>query len=320
MRKYVVRRLFAMGPTLLLMSLFVFFLLRILPGDVTQLILGDSEGGIQRNQQRSVETLRRELGLDKPIHIQYLTWISDVLRGNLGKSLLTGKSVTGEMLHRLPITIQIGLMAQITAILIGVPMGIVSALKRGSWLDLLLRFWSIVFLAAPSFWVGLMILMGGVLAFNWSPPMGYNPIWENPKESMLQLMWPAMILASHQLAILARMTRSTMLEVLREDYIRTARAKGLREQVVVYRHALKNAMIPVITLAGISFANLLGGTVILEQVFSIPGMGRYLISAIQQRDYTVIQGVLVIFAVFFMLVNLTVDLLYGWLDPRISYS
>ncbi len=319
MRKYLARRLLAMVPTLFVMSLILFSLLRILPGDVAQLILGDVEGGFQMNQ-RAVETLRRELGLDKPLHIQYLTWLADVVRGDLGESLLTGKSVTGEMLHRLPITIQLGLMAQIVGVLIGVPLGILSAVKRNSWVDLLLRFWSIVFLAAPSFWVGLLILMGAVLVFNWSPPMGYNPVWENPKDSMLQLMWPAMILASHQLAVLARMTRSTMLEVLREDYIRTARAKGLREALVLRRHALKNAMIPVVTLAGISFGHLIGGTVILEQVFSVPGMGRFLIEAIQQRDYTIIQGVVVVFAVFFMLVNLTVDLMYGWLDPRISYS
>ena len=320
MHKYAARRLLALVPTLLIMSILLFLILRVLPGDITAVILGDVEEGSIRVSQSTLEVLREELGLNRPLHLQYVHWLWDISRGDLGTSLLTRKPVSEEILHRLPLTLQIAFMAKVLALLFGIPIGIMSAIKRNSWLDYLLRVWSIFFLAAPNFWLGLLVLMGGVIWFMWSPPLGYNLIWKDPTTNMLQLIWPILILALSGMAIIARMTRSTMLEVLREDYVRTARAKGLTERVVIYRHALKNAMIPVVTLAGLSFGHLLGGTVIMETVFSIPGMGLYMIEAIRNRDYPIVQGVAIMIAAFFMLVNLVVDLLYAWLDPRISYS
>ncbi len=320
MHKYAARRLLAMVPTLLIMSILLFLILRVLPGDITAVILGDVDEGSIRVSQSTIDQLREELGLNRPLHLQYVYWLGDMAKGDLGTSLLTRKPVSEEILHRLPLTLQIAFMAKALALLFGIPIGIISAVKRNSSVDYLLRFWSIFFLAAPNFWLGLLVLMGGVLWFTWSPPLGYNLIWQDPTTNMLQLIWPILILALSGMAIIARMTRSTMLEVLREDYVRTARAKGLTERVVIYRHALKNALIPVVTLAGLSFGHLLGGTVIMETVFSIPGMGLYMIEAIRSRDYPIVQGVAIMIAAFFMLVNLVVDLLYGWLDPRISYS
>lgn len=319
MGKYVLRRLVLIIPTMLILTMLVFGIMRVLPGDVATRMLSDEAGGLSVRGY-SLEALREELGLNRPLHIQYLTWLGEILRGDLGKSLYTGRSVTDEILQRLPITFQIALMGQILSLAIGIPVGIISAVKQNSLTDLLLRFWTILFLAAPSFWLALMVILAGAFWFNWIPPLGYHPIWQNPKANLLQLLWPSIILAHGGLATMARMTRSTMLEVMREDYIRTARAKGLGERIVIIRHALKNALIPVVTLAGLSFAGLMGGTVILEQIFAIPGMGFFFISAINSRDYTVVQGVIVVFAVIFMLVNLFIDVMYGWLDPRISYS
>ncbi|MFH1140954.1 MAG: ABC transporter permease [Chloroflexota bacterium] len=321
MHKYIIQRLLLMVPTVLLVTGMVFLLMRVLPGDVVQLILGDASGGfVSRSGNVSADVLRERLGLNQPLHVQYLTWLWDMVRGDFGNSLYSNKSVGPEIALRLPITVQLALMATILGLLLGIPLGIFSAVYQNSWLDNLLRFLSIIFLAAPSFWLGLIVILAGALWFHYVPPLGRNVIWENPGDNLLQLMWPALILASHGMATIARMTRSTMLEVLREDYIRTARAKGLAEQVVIIRHALKNALIPVVTLAGLTFASLMGGTVILESIFAIPGMGYFFIDAIQKHDYTIVQGTVVVFAVVFMLVNLVVDLVYGWLDPRISYS
>ncbi|MDO8750383.1 MAG: ABC transporter permease [Dehalococcoidia bacterium] len=318
MHKYVIRRLLLIIPTIFLLTILVFLVMRVLPGDVALMIMG-GEGGV-RISAYSMDSLRETLGLNRPLHMQYLTWLLDITKGNLGTSLLSGRSVTSEVITRFPITFQIALMAQFLGLVLGIPMGILSAVYRNSLLDYTLRFWSIFFLAAPTFWLGLLVILAGAFWFNWLPPMGYHALWQDPAGNLLQLMWPALILASHGLATIARMTRSTMLEVLREDYIRTARAKGLREQVVIIRHALKNALIPVVTLAGLSFATLMGGTVILEYIFGIPGMGSYIINAIQVHDYPIVQGGIVVFALLFMLTNLAIDLAYGWLDPRISYS
>ena len=321
MTKYIVQRLLLIVPTILLLTLLVFILMRVLPGDVVQLILGDASGGfVSKGGNMSAEVLRERLGLDRPLHLQYLTWLWDMTRGEFGKSLYSNNPVGGEIALRLPITMQLALMGTILGLLLGIPIGILSAIHQNSWIDNVLRFLSIIFLAVPSFWLGLVVILAASIWFNWVPPIGRNAVWENPRDNLLQLMWPALILASHGMATIARMTRSTMLEVLREDYIRTARAKGLAEQVVIARHALKNALIPVVTLAGLTFANLMGGTVILEQIFAIPGMGSFFLDAIQKQDYTIVQSTVVVFAVVFMLVNLLVDLMYGWLDPRISYS
>ncbi len=282
------------------------------------MLLADEGGSIA--SKATTDALRAQLGVDRPLYVQYVSWVWDLVRGDLGTSLVDRNSIAKQLQVRLPITIQIGLMAQVMAMAIGIPMGILSAIKQNSFLDYTLRFCSIFLLSAPTFWMALLLILAGALWFNWSPPIGYNPIWESPKDNLIQLIWPAMILASHGMASDARITRSSMLEVLREDYVRTARAKGLRERVVIYRHALKNALIPVITLSGLSFGGLIGGTVIMELIFSIPGMGSWLVSSIRAQDYTVVQSLIVVFATFFMLVNLGIDLLYGWLDPRISYA
>ncbi len=308
-----------MVPTLVLVSMVVFVMLRVLPGDVTQLILGGGEGGFSLTAD-TANRLREQLGLNQPLHIQYLTWIWDLVRGDFGTSLYTGRSIGVEMALRLPLTLQLAVMAMVGGLLTGIPIGILSALYRNSWLDYLLRFWSIFFLAAPTFWLGLIVIVAGTIFFMWVPPLGYNALWQHPKDNLVQLMWPCLIMVSHTLATIARMTRSCMLEVMREDYIRTARAKGLGETVVVVRHALKNALIPVLPMAGLHFAVLVGGVVILEYIFGIPGFGSYLIHAIETRDYTIVQAAVMVFAVFFMVINLVVDLLYGWFDPRISYS
>ncbi len=320
MGKYVLRRLVLILPTLLLLSLFVFVLMRVLPGDVTRTIMGEEIGATNIDMKMSLETLRKKIGLDKPLYMQYLIWVWDAARGNFGDSLITGKSVAGEIAQRAPVTMQLSLMAMLISMFLGIPVGIMSAIRQNSWIDLTLRFWSIFLLAAPSFWLGLMVIFVGAYAFGWLPPLGRHLLWEDPVANLTQLMWPALILGSHGMATTARMTRSTMLEVMREDYIRTARAKGLREQAVIIRHALKNTLIPVVTLAGLSFATLLGGTVILEAIFGIPGMGYYLLNGINSHDYTVVQGGVMVFAVMVMLVNLLIDLLYGWIDPRISYG
>ncbi|MDO8751786.1 MAG: ABC transporter permease [Dehalococcoidia bacterium] len=319
MSKYIARRLLLIIPTLIILTLLVFGLMRVLPGDVATRMLSDEAGALSIKNV-SADALRAKMGLDRPLYLQYLNWLWDLARGDLGESLLTGKRVGDEIIQRLPVTFQIALMAQILSLVIGIPVGIISAVKQNSWMDLLLRFWSILFLAAPSFWLATLFILVAALQFNWLPPMGYHSLLEDPKGNLLQLVWPSIILAHGGLATIARMTRSTMLEVMREDYIRTARAKGLKEQVVIIRHALKNALIPVVTLAGLSFAGLMGGTVILEQIFAIPGMGSFFISAIRFRDYPIVQGTVIVFAVIFMLVNLLIDLMYGWLDPRISYS
>ncbi len=321
MGKYVMRRLLLMGPAILILSLFVFLIMRVIPGDVAQSILAGEDVGATRVQVRmSLEVLRERLGLNRPLYVQYLTWLWDTIRGDFGDSLVTGKPVAQELAVRLPMTIQLALMSKILAIILGVPIGILCAVRQNTWTDFTLRFWTIFFDAAPSFWIALLAIFVGAFWFNWLPPLGYNPISQDPGANMVQLLIPTLILGVGGMAGFARMSRSTMLEVLREDYIRTARSKGLKEQVVIIRHALKNALIPVVTLAGLSFAALLGGTVILEAIFGIPGMGQYLINGIQTHDFIVVQAVVMLFGVVVMVVNLVIDLLYGWLDPRISYS
>lgn len=317
MQTYVIRRVVLMVPTLLILSLVVFGMLRVLPGDVAALILGGEEAVVSES---SLRIIRERLGLNRPLYVQYLDWLWDTVRGDFGRSLYSDLSIGGQIAQRIPLTLEIAILAKLFSLLIGIPVGVISAVKQNSFIDYLLRFWSIFFLAAPHFWMALLVILGGALWFGWVPPLGYYPIWEAPVKNMLQLMWPIVILTTGGIATLARMTRSTMLEVMREDYVRTARAKGLAEKVVITRHALKNALIPVVTVAGLQFAGLVAGTAILEYIFGIPGIGSYFIQAIQSKDFPVVQGMVVAFAITFMLINLVIDLLYGWLDPRISYS
>ena len=319
MFQYTVRRVLLIIPTILILATIVFGIMRVLPGDVAMMILG-TEDSIQEIAPESLESLRKRLGLLDPLHIQYVKWVYNAFRGDFGNSLYSGKSVMDDILHRLPITFEITVLALAIGVLAGVPIGIISAVKQNTFIDYWLRFWSVFFLAAPTFWIGILVILAGAIWFNYIPPLGYHSLIEEPMENLTQIMWPSIILASHGMAIMARMTRSTMLEVLREDYIRTARAKGLAGRVVLVRHALKNALIPVITLAGLTFAGLMGGTVLLEYIFGVPGMGSLFIQAILIQDYTMVQGVIVVFAAIFMAVNLIIDLLYGWLDPVLAIA
>lgn len=319
MQNYIIRRLILIIPTIWILTLVVFGIMRVLPGDVAIMLLTD-ETGAATATRFTVERLREQLGLNRPLYIQYLEWLWDMARGDFGLSLYNDRPVQGEIMLRMPITFQLTVLGMGLSLVLGIPVGVLSAVKQNSWLDYTLRFWSVFFLAAPGFWLALLVILVGSLVFTWSPPAGYRTLWEDPTGNMLQLLWPSIILGLNGMATMARMTRSTMLEVMREDYIRTARAKGLGEQVVIIRHALKNALIPVVTLAGLQFGTLMGGAVILEAVFGIPGIGTLFINSIRVRDYTLVQGIVVVFAVVFMFTNLVIDLAYGWLDPRISYG
>ena len=319
MRTYILRRLLLFVPTIFGVTLVVFIILRIVPGDPALVMLGGFEGEGTFTQQ-DIDNLRRNLGLDKPIAVQYVIWIADAARLDFGDSFFTNTPIWNEVRPRLPLSLQFALMAMFLAVLFALPMGVISAVRQDTWADYSLRIFAIIGLAMPTFWVGSLVLLGLSLQLNWIPPLGYVPPWEEPWTNFVQLIFPAVALAYSTNAVTARVTRSQMLEVLREDYIRTAMAKGLRERVVIYRHALKNASLPVITLFGVQFATLLGGSVVIESVFSLPGIGRLLIFSINVRDYPMIQFLVTFIAFIFLVMNLLVDLLYGWLDPRIRYD
>ena len=317
MQTFIIRRLLFMIPTLLGATLFVFLLMRVVPGDIAYALLAGEEGAAAVDPA-SLEKLREELGTNNPLYQQYWDWIKGIPMGDLGNSMWNRLPVADEIMIRMPITGQLAIMSVIIGCLVGVPLGIISALKQDTWLDAMSRFFSIFFLALPAFWEGLMILMLTVRVWRWMPPLGRNYLWEDPGANMAQLIFPALIIGFNLMAIVTRMTLSTMLEVLREDYIRTARAKGLANTVVIWRHVLKNSMIPVVTVVSMSVGGLLGGTVVSETVFSIPGIGVHLIEAIRNRDYTTVQALILVFAFIFVFINLLVDIIYGWLDPRIS--
>ncbi len=313
LRWYILRRVLLLVPTLLLVSFFIFSIVRLLPGDVVTIMI--SEQGYANDETE----LRKTLGLDKPLVIQYVLYMKNVFRGDLGKSLWSGKPVTEELARRLPTTLRLGLMALFWTILMGVPIGVLSALYQDRWSDYLLRSAAIGGLSIPGFWIATLILVFGAIWFRWVPPMDYVPFMENPIKSLSQLVVPSFIMSIALSAGIMRMTRTMMLEVMKEDYIRTARAKGLAGWVVVVRHALKNALIPVLSIMGIQIAVLIGGTVIMEQIFVLPGVGKYLIDAISWRDYPAIQGINLFICTWIISINLIVDLMYGLFDPRIRY-
>jgi peptide/nickel transport system permease protein len=296
-----------------LVSFFVFCIVRLLPGDVVAIMI--AEQGYAEDEAE----LRRTLGLDKPLIVQYVVYLKNVLKGDLGKSLWSGKPVMEELARRLPTTLRLGLMALMWTVLMGVPIGVISALYQDRWSDYLLRSLAIGGLSVPGFWIATLVLVFGAIWFRWVPPMDYVPFSEDPIKSLSQLVVPSFILSIGLSAGIMRMTRTMMLEVMKEDYIRTARAKGLSGWVVIIRHALKNALIPVLSIMGIQIAMLIGGTVIMESIFVLPGMGKYLIDAISWRDYPAIQGINLFICSWIISINLLVDLLYGWIDPRIRY-
>ncbi len=313
MRNYVLRRLLVAAPSLLIASLIVFTLPRLIPGDVVQLMLEEKAYG------KDLEDLRAKLGLNRPIYVQYVDWLGAVGRGNLGESLWTRQPVLVEMTRRLPVTAALGVMALGVAILIGIPVGVVAAVRPDGVLDFFARSAAILGLSIPAFVTAILVTLLPAIWWGWTPRTRFVELSTDPAAYVLQFVLPATILGIASAAGIMRLTRGMLLEVLRQDYVRTAWAKGLRERAVVLKHALKNAVIPVVTVLGLQVASIAGGAVIIEWIFGIPGMGQFLVDAIVQRDYPVIQGINLIIVVIIVLTNLTVDLMYAVLDPRIRY-
>lgn len=319
MERFLVRRLFALIPTLLLASMIVFGVVRLIPGDVITLML--SENDFASTDLKTKEALEAALGLDEPIYIQYLNWLwAIVSEGDLGKSLWSDTSVASEIGARLPVTIELGVFSLIVALIIAIPIGIYSAARQETAIDYTGRTFSIMALAIPSFWLGTMVVILPAIWWGWTPPNTIVSFWDDPWTNVKTYIAPACVLGASLSAVTMRMTRAMMLEVLRQDYIRTAWAKGLSEKVVVIRHAVKNSMIPVITLLGVLVPILFGGTVIIEQIFQLPGIGQLLFDAVQQRDYPIITGVFLVIGCIVITANLLVDLCYGYLDPRVRYD
>ena len=317
MRTYLTKRLLLIVPTLLGVAAVVFVIMRVIPGDVTLLILGGDQAG--RIDPQQIAALRHQLGLDQPVWVQFLSWLWGVLRLDFGNSLWTGQPVIEEVLIRLPLSLEVAILATIVSVALAIPLGMLAAVRQDSWVDYVIRVVSIGGQAIPSFWVGILVILALVIYFGWGPPLEFTPPWVDPWANFQQLVWPVVTVGYRYAAVTTRMTRSTVLEVLREDYIRTAWAKGLRERAVVIRHALKNAMLPVITLVGTEFAFLIGGLVVTETVFTLNGVGRFVVDAVAHRDYPVVQALVFLIALCFVVVNLLIDLTYAWLDPRIRY-
>lgn len=315
MQTYILRRLLALVPTLFIASVIVFVIVRMVPGDVVDLMLSQNDAG---SNNLSREQLLETLGLNKPMWEQYGVWISAlVFRGDLGHSLWQGESVVSMIAARLPVTFELGLLAMVIALTVAIPVGVYSAVKQDTPGDYVARSFSLLMLAIPSFWIGTMITVFPSIWWGWSPEIRFVPFSEDPLQNLQQIIIPAVILGLSLSAITMRMTRTMMLEVLRQDYIRTARAKGLPEMLILTRHAVRNALIPVITLIGSQAPILIGGTVILEQIFVLPGMGLLLLDAVNQRDYPVVTGMFFVVGLTVMLINLVVDLSYGLIDPKV---
>ncbi len=317
MRTYLAKRLLLIVPTLFGVAAVVFLIMRVIPGDVTLLILGGDQTG--RIDPQQLAAMRHQLGLDQSIAVQFGTWLWGVLRLDFGTSLWTGQPVIEEVLIRLPLSLEVAILATIVSVLLAIPLGMIAAVRQDSWVDYVIRVASIGGQAIPSFWVGILVILALVIYFGWGPPLEFTPPWVDPWANFQQLVWPVLTVGYRYAAVTTRMTRSTVLEVLREDYIRTAWAKGLRERAVVIRHALKNAMLPVITLVGTEFAFLIGGLVVTETVFTLNGVGRFVVDAVAHRDYPVVQALVFLIALCFVVVNLLIDLTYAWFDPRIRY-
>ena len=303
-----------MLPTLVLVTVFVFGIMRLMPGDPATVQLGDEATLAQ------VAALKEQLGLDRPAAEQYFKWAASILQGNFGNSFISGRSIVSEIRNRAPVSGELGVLAIFGSLCLALPFGIVSAIRPESTTDYVSRMVTVAGIAVPSYALATLLFVMPAVWFQWSPPVPYQPPWENPLSNLLQLMFPVLSLTASLAAVTARMTRSTLLNVMREDYMRTAFSKGLREREVVVRHALKNALLPVITVVGNQLPVLIGGTVITETLFDLPGMGTFLFGALGQRDYPVIQGVLLVAALAVLLVNLMIDFLYASLDPRIRFS
>lgn len=314
MLQYITKRLLFTLLVLWTVSVIVFTAVRLIPGDVCKIVAG------QQVDDAQCQAIRADLGLDKPVVTQYVKYMGGVLRGDFGRQLISKLDVWGEIKTRIPLTLELTLLATGFAIVLALPIGVLSAVKQDGPLDYALRFLTIGWLSIPSFWLGTMLIVFPAKWWGYSPPVGYVDFWDNPLKNLHQLYLPAFALGLALSASLARITRSSMLEVLRQDYIRTARAKGLAERSLIVGHALRNAMIPVITLFAIQFGTLLGGTVVLESIFTLPGLGTLALTAVQIKDYPMVQGLVLFFATVLVLINLFVDISYGWFDPRIRYT
>ena len=321
MKEYLIRSLLFGVVTLFTVSALIFALLRIAPGDVALMIAEANSGGEGIDvSEEDLEEIREKLGLNAPLHIQYGTWIKGYVVGDWGDSLFTGRDVFDEFKLKFPVTLELVIFSQIIAIFLGLPAGIIMALRQDSWLDYTIRVTSLAGLSLPSFWSATLLLLGGAYFFTWNPELGSFKLTEEPWQNIQQFFWPSMMLGYISASTKARMMRSTMLEVLRQDYIRTAKAKGLTEYVVTARHALKNAFIPVITVIGITTALALGGSVVMERVFSMPGLGSFILEGMLARDFPIVQSITLFFAISVVFVNLLIDISYGWFDPRVRYQ
>jgi len=312
---FILRRLLAVIPTLLFTSVIVFASIRLIPADVVDLM--SAQNDISTGTDRAV--LEAALGLDKPIYEQYFVWILNITQGDFGYSLWQNTSVAEQLSLTLPITFELGLLALIVALTVAIPIGIYSAMKQDTVGDYVTRSFSLLMLAIPSFWLGTLVMVFPSVWWRWAPPLQYTPFLEDPIGNLMHMMVPAVLLGLSLSAVTMRMTRTMMLEVLRQDYIRTARAKGLKENLIVFRHALRNCLIPVVTLIGLQAPLLIGGAVILEQIFVVPGMGLMLLEAVFQRDYPVVTGVFLVVGLSILVINLVVDLTYGFLDPKVRH-
>ena len=314
---YILKRLLAMIPTLLGVAVLIFILLRVVPGDVVEARFLTQ--GSQFQSQELMDLERKKLGLDQPLWKQFTTWMGGILRLDFGLSMWTGAPITEEIKLRYALSLQLAIMASLIAQLLAIPLGILAAVKQDTWVDYSIRVFSIAGLATPSFWLGILMILTMLIVFKWVPPMVFTPLWVDPWQNLQQLIWPALAVGYRYSAVGTRMMRSAMLEVLREDYIRTARAKGLWLKLILTRHALKNAILPVLTVMSLEFAFLLGGLVVTEQVFNLNGLGMLFVEAIARRDYTLTQALVMLVATFFLVVNFFVDIAYAWIDPRIRY-
>jgi peptide/nickel transport system permease protein len=323
MYRYIVSRILLVIPTLLGAAALVFLLMRLIPGDICVVRLGSGGGTFDA---RAVAVCHAELGLDRPVVLQFLNFIWGLFHLDFGISMWSGKPVSYEIAARLPISLEVAILATVVAISIAIPLGTISALKQNTWIDVVVRTVAIAGIATPSFWLGIVVLLAilsvssAVTGAPWMPPIDYVPLWRDPLRNLSMAIWPAVTVGYRYAAVTMRMTRSAMLEVMHEDYIRTARAKGLLDRIIVNRHALKNALLPVVTLIGIEFAFLIGGLVVTEQVFNLNGIGRLFVQAVQNQDYTLTQALVMLVVIVFVLTNLAVDLLYAWLDPRIRFG
>ena len=317
MTRYIITRFLLMVPTLLAVGVLIFVLVRVVPGDIValRLVLGGSFVTPQ-----VIEAERARLGLNKSMWAQFSEWMTGMLRLDLGRSMWSGEPVASEIGLRLQLSLELAVIATAIATAIAIPMGTLAAVYRGRWVDQVIQVISVAGLSVPSFWLGILMILFLLSVFNYLPPLVFTPLWQDPKANLAQLIWPALAVGYRYSAVATRMTRSALLEVLREDYVRTASAKGLATGIILRKHALPNALMPVVTVIGLEFAFLIGGLVVTEQVFNLHGIGKLIVDAIAQRDYTLIQGLMLLVAVGYILVNFLVDLLYAWIDPRVAYQ